>query len=347
MEEPRAVFKITGPDLERDEITVSRAGLRVGRVPGNDLVLNHQLISRQHMRIVWRDGAFWLEDLESRNGTWLGDRRVPPAAPERLNPGDAVRLGPYLLTFVRLAAGEELPPREAPAPPPEAEPPSRLPEGSALESPPPPPAPPSRVPEQSAIESPPPLPPEPPSRAPEESALPPSEPPAAPPADGAYPVGIPRDQSRWLQYLPAIYAEDGFTGRYLLIFESVMAPIIWAVDNFDLYLSPQIAPAEWLRWMAGWFDLVMLPGLPVERQRALVSEVGWLFLRRGTRAGLARLLELYFGVKPDIIENKDRPCHFTVRLPLAHGEAALSRAVAERLIESQKPAFAGYTLELS
>lgn len=354
MEEPRAIFRISGPELETQSATVTRGGLRVGRVPGNDLVLNHPLVSRQHMRVTWRDGAFWVEDLGSSNGTRLGDRRLEPNTPERLNPGDAVRVGPFVLTLERvegLAPAELAPPltveEAAPAAPPLPPPmPSHLPEQSALgESE---PAPPPELPEPRARRQAPP-----PERLPEESALPPSAlPPSAPPpppldGDGRYPVGIPRDRSTWLRYLPSIYSEDGFTGRYLLIFESIMAPIVWMIDNFDLYLSPGLAPAEWLQWMAGWLDVVLLPGIPVERQRAILSEAGWLFLRRGTRAALERLLELYFGVKPDIIESRDRPCHFTVRLALGRGEAALSRAVAERLIESQKPAFADYTLEMT
>jgi phage tail-like protein len=156
--------------------------------------------------------------------------------------------------------------------------------------------------------------------------------------------GVPHDRSNWLKYLPAIYGEDAFLGRYLLIFESLFSPLIWYVDNFDLFLSPEIAPAEWLRWMASWFDLLVLPELPIERQRQIVAQIGWLFMRRGTPAGLDRLLELYFGVRPRIVE--DEPCHFTVYLPLSESNMNFTRDVVDRLIASQKPAFASYTLHI-
>ena len=39
----------------------------------------------------------------------------------------------------------------------------------------------------------------------------------------------------------------------------------------------------------GWFDLLMIDELPIDRKRAIVRQVGWLFLRRGTRVGLERL----------------------------------------------------------
>jgi len=39
-EELRLVIKITGPNVDRDEIIVGRQGLRVGRSADNNLVLN-------------------------------------------------------------------------------------------------------------------------------------------------------------------------------------------------------------------------------------------------------------------------------------------------------------------
>ncbi|GAB1420216.1 hypothetical protein MASR2M15_03050 [Anaerolineales bacterium] len=161
--------------------------------------------------------------------------------------------------------------------------------------------------------------------------------------------GIPSDSSTWMQYLPAVYQEDDFLGRYLLICESVMSPIIWMIDNFDLFLSPEIAPEEWLQWMASWFDLLLIPQLPLERQRRIMKQVGWLFMRRGTPSGLKRMLELYFDVVPDIIESE--ACHFEVILPLSESKVVFEgiekQAIADRIIRSQKPAFASYVLKLT
>ena len=105
---------------------------------------------------------------------------------------------------------------------------------------------------------------------------------------------------------------------------------------------------EWIQWISSWFDLLILPALPIEKQRRIIEQMGWLFLRRGTPSGLERLLELYFDVTPEIIE--DGNAHFTVRLPLSEREDdgnGLGRDVADRLIDSQRPAFASYTLEIT
>lgn len=296
-------IKISGPNLDRDEIFVRPQGLRVGRTSdGNNLVLDHREISRQHMRINWsEDDYFLVEDLNSTNGVWLNDVRLVPRVPVRINVGDVIRAGPYLLQVEKIEYVDiPLPPRGVIAGEPEYLPtPPGLP-------------PPNGGSGQRAVEH-----------------LP----------------GLPRFQSSWMQYLPEIYAQDEFLGRYLLLAEAMLSPVIWTVDNFDLYLSPEVAPQAWMQWLASWFDILLLPELPLERQRRVVQQIGWLFLRRGTRAGLQRLLELYFDVPPEIIE--DEPCHFTVRLPLSQTETKLGREVAQRLIDSQRPAFASYTLEIT
>jgi DNA-binding winged helix-turn-helix (wHTH) protein len=54
-------------------------------------------VSRRHARIVVTDGRALLEDLASKNGTFLGD--VPVSAPVPLEDGAEIRLGSLLVTF--------------------------------------------------------------------------------------------------------------------------------------------------------------------------------------------------------------------------------------------------------
>ncbi|MFN8529060.1 MAG: FHA domain-containing protein [Anaerolineae bacterium] len=385
-----ALFRLQGiNNQEPREITVTPNGFMIGRSGDNDLALAHSQISRQHARIFFKDDQYWIEDLNSSNGAWVNDSRIRPSAPQIIRPGDVIRLGPFVLTYLRAitpppplpaapANREELPPPkavvvgepqvtppvlaeglgESPAPVPEAPPADLSPdEESALDQAI------AAFEQQEGPKSPVPV-VQPVSTIPLSSSLLPSD--YHTDAGGtisgngasggtggreateeSYPVGIPRYRSSWLQYLPAIYSDDEFLGRYLLIYESILSPIIWMIDNFDLYLSPEVAPSEWLRWMASWFDLLIIPDLPIERQRAIMGQIGWLFLRRGTRAGLERLLELYFGVRPEILENRDEPCHFVVRLPLSQSDNRIGREIAERLIASHKPAFASHTLEIT
>jgi adenylate cyclase len=56
--------------LTRDETRIGRAGDR------SDLVLDDGQVSRVHAIVKRTAGGFTLHDLESANGTWVGDRRV-------------------------------------------------------------------------------------------------------------------------------------------------------------------------------------------------------------------------------------------------------------------------------
>jgi hypothetical protein len=56
-------------------------------------------VSRRHARLTARDDAYWLEDLNSVNLTYLNDQRLTPDRPVRLKDGDLIRLGRLLVTF--------------------------------------------------------------------------------------------------------------------------------------------------------------------------------------------------------------------------------------------------------
>lgn len=48
--------------------------LTIGREEGNDICLKHDsFISRSHARLIWQGDGWILEDLNSRNGTFLED----------------------------------------------------------------------------------------------------------------------------------------------------------------------------------------------------------------------------------------------------------------------------------
>jgi DNA-binding winged helix-turn-helix (wHTH) protein len=60
-------------------------------------------VSRQHARIDISDGEATLEDLESKNGTYIGGERI--SIPRRLRDGDQIRLGRVQMTFRIFRAG--------------------------------------------------------------------------------------------------------------------------------------------------------------------------------------------------------------------------------------------------
>lgn len=79
---------------EVDDLVVDTEGLTIGRLRGNDLVLNHPAVSRTHAGIKEIGGDFWFFNLSQSNGSLLNGELVTRAP---LADGDVVQIGPYLL----------------------------------------------------------------------------------------------------------------------------------------------------------------------------------------------------------------------------------------------------------
>jgi pSer/pThr/pTyr-binding forkhead associated (FHA) protein len=48
----------------------------VGRLPDNDVQIRDRSVSRKHLKIMKRDYRYFIEDLESKNGTFVHGRPV-------------------------------------------------------------------------------------------------------------------------------------------------------------------------------------------------------------------------------------------------------------------------------
>lgn len=78
----------------------------VGRSSLSDLVVLDQFLSRRHARIFWQGGTLMVEDLQSRNGTFLNDQILHH--PHALGPEDVVRLSGSSLTIGDIMREEKL-----------------------------------------------------------------------------------------------------------------------------------------------------------------------------------------------------------------------------------------------
>jgi len=76
----------------------------IGRAEDATISVASSKVSRRHARILVDSGGATLEDLGSKNGTFLDNRRLE--APVKLRPGDRIVVGPVELIF-RISAAEE------------------------------------------------------------------------------------------------------------------------------------------------------------------------------------------------------------------------------------------------
>ena len=77
--------------LEKGATLALQPFTTLGRGPANTIVVPDTFASAEHALISWRGGQWWLEDLDSRNGTRLND--VSVTAPTVLSAGDLVSIG--------------------------------------------------------------------------------------------------------------------------------------------------------------------------------------------------------------------------------------------------------------
>jgi len=171
--------------------------------------------------------------------------------------------------------------------------------------------------------------------------------------------------SSYLQYLPAPFHADPFMRRFLMIFETVLGPIERTIDNVAYYLDPRLTPPELLPWLASWVGLELDENWPLPQQRQLVLWAVSLYRWRGTRRALREHLRLYTGRTPLIVENfaglrvgqdgglgvntrlgdAPRPHWLSVTV-LADRPEELDERIVRQIIELEKPAHVGYTLEI-
>jgi DNA-binding winged helix-turn-helix (wHTH) protein len=91
---PRHCFWLT---LSNRTFPLAEGRHIVGRDPSSAICLDSPNVSRRHASIVVAPLRVTIEDLGTKNGTWLAGSRVSAAT--ELAAGDEIRIGPYRLTF--------------------------------------------------------------------------------------------------------------------------------------------------------------------------------------------------------------------------------------------------------
>ena len=72
----------------------------IGRSPHSDLFLDDVTVSRHHARVLRDEAGFWVEDLNSLNGTYVNRKRIEQ---QRLFDRDELQIGKFKLAFVESA----------------------------------------------------------------------------------------------------------------------------------------------------------------------------------------------------------------------------------------------------
>jgi phage tail-like protein len=162
-----------------------------------------------------------------------------------------------------------------------------------------------------------------------------------------------------VEQLPAALQEDDFCTRMTSAFDEVLAPIFNVLDCFPSYLDPQLAPQDFVEWLASWVGVDIDETWTLERRRRLIQDAVALYRVRGTAAGLSAHVRLYAGASPEIRDsggctwsqsaNSEFPGsaqpHLKVRLRL-DDESAIRRSTVTRIIDANRPAHVPFEVEI-
>ncbi len=89
---PQDPHMTVAPEHAHTPISQTEA-LTIGREAASKLVINHQSISRHHAAITCTNGAYFLRDMGSRNGTFINEIRLAPDRDYLLKSRDYIRIG--------------------------------------------------------------------------------------------------------------------------------------------------------------------------------------------------------------------------------------------------------------
>ncbi|MEO0973466.1 MAG: FHA domain-containing protein [Pseudomonadota bacterium] len=94
---PAPTLHITFRGKELDVVALDKRIVTIGRHPDNDIVLDADGVSRHHLQIITVQGESLVEDLGSRNGTYINNAWMRV---RQLRSGDEVVVAKFRLRFV-------------------------------------------------------------------------------------------------------------------------------------------------------------------------------------------------------------------------------------------------------
>jgi len=77
----------------------------IGRASNNDVVIDNMGVSNQHAVISKKDNLFYIEDLNSTNGTFLNSQKI--SSQQRVNLQDSIIIGKHTLKFSEWAQSQK------------------------------------------------------------------------------------------------------------------------------------------------------------------------------------------------------------------------------------------------
>lgn len=147
-------------------------------------------------------------------------------------------------------------------------------------------------------------------------------------------------------------ADADFLQRLLAPAEGMLHELDEWADQRAVLVEPRATPASALDWLASFAGLALDRRWPESARRTLIAEAYQLYRWRGTKAALLRMLEIYLGYPPQLIEAWQlrglagavlgtKPG--AIQPPLVGGSTAQTGSLGRFMVGGARPGQTGYS----
>jgi diguanylate cyclase (GGDEF)-like protein len=103
-----SIFIAKGPDQGRSFV-LSGTTAQIGRGPANQVCLNEPSVSRNHAKIYKDSDHYFIEDLQSRNGTWVNGTAIESGEKVQVQEGVPIAVGNVLVSLGKESTPNQIP----------------------------------------------------------------------------------------------------------------------------------------------------------------------------------------------------------------------------------------------
>ena len=102
----KAILRFDNVDVYREGEFADTEPVTIGREPDNKVALPLGVLSRHHAKVFFENGSWFVEDLDSANGSFFRGKQLAPNVKTELVNGDVIHFGTVAMSICLAASAE-------------------------------------------------------------------------------------------------------------------------------------------------------------------------------------------------------------------------------------------------